>query len=152
MSSSLKEGEFVGALDCGTTSTRFIIFDGVANIVAEYQAEFPQYYPHPGWHEHQPQELFDVVIECLDGAAKALEKAGWSKSSVRSIGITNQRETTVAWSKSTGKALCNAIVWDDARTKGTVRHYNRLLDENGLMLEDGTVKKGKEGRRYLMEL
>lgn len=68
------------------------------------------------------------------------------------VGITNQRETTVAWSKSTGKALCNAIVWDDARTKGTVKHYNRLMDENGLVLPDGTVKKGKEGRRYLTEL
>ncbi|KAG8893592.1 Glycerol kinase, partial [Tulasnella sp. 417] len=97
MSSSLKEGEFVGALDCGTTSTRFIIFDSVANIVAEYQAEFPQYYPHPGWHEHHPQELIDVVIECLDGAAKALEKAGWSKSSIKSIGTVAPEDSSDSW-------------------------------------------------------
>ncbi|KAG8907845.1 Glycerol kinase [Tulasnella sp. 403] len=85
--SQLEQGEFVGALDCGTTSTRFIIFDAAANIIAEHQAEFPQYYPHSGWHEHDPQELYDVVLECIDGACEALEAKGFHRSSVRAIGM-----------------------------------------------------------------
>ncbi|KAG8985328.1 Glycerol kinase [Tulasnella sp. JGI-2019a] len=147
----LEEGEFVGALDCGTTSTRFIVFDKDANIVVQYQAEFPQYYPHPGWHEHHPQELCDVTVECLEGTAQKLKEKGYTTSSIRVIGITNQRETTVAWSKSTGKHLCNAIVWDDGRTASVVQHYNNILDATGIELPDGTFLKGAEGKKWISE-
>ncbi|KAG8809786.1 Glycerol kinase [Serendipita sp. 399] len=141
----LKKGEFIGALDCGTTSTRFIIFDEYAAIIAQHQLEFPQYYPHPGWHEHDPEEIIESVRACISGAVKDLESVGWDRESVKTIGITNQRETTVAWDRNTGKSLCPAIVWDDGRTKGTVAHYLNKLDSEGISLPDGSVKKEKEG-------
>jgi len=145
-------GEFIGALDCGTTSVRFIIFDEVANIVAEHQLEFPQYYPHPGWHDHDPQEIIDVCEQCIEAAVAKLGEKGFPPSSVKAIGITNQRETAVAWSKRTGKHLCNAIVWDDSRNKGEVTHYQRILKETGIELDDGKIVKGDEAIDALTKL
>jgi glycerol kinase len=81
-----------------------------------------------------------------------LEELGYARSSVKVIGITNQRETTVAWSKKTGKSLCKAIVWDDARTKNLVTHYENKLKNDGIKLEDGTVRKGEDGALALQEL
>ncbi|THH14755.1 hypothetical protein EW146_g5618 [Bondarzewia mesenterica] len=144
--------QFVGSLDCGTTSTRFIIFDRYANIIAQHQQEFPQYYPHPGWHEQDPEELQAMCETCIDEAVKNLEKAGWSRDSVKVIGITNQRETTVAWSRKTGKPLCRAIVWDDSRTKNLVAHYQNVLETKGLEVEPGVFVRGEEGIRALREL
>ncbi|KAG8759440.1 Glycerol kinase [Serendipita sp. 396] len=149
---SLKKGEFIGALDCGTTSTRFIIFDEYASIIAQHQLEFPQYYPHPGWHEHNPEEIIESVRACISGAVQNLESVGWDKESVKAIGITNQRETTVAWDRNTGKSLCPAIVWDDGRTKGTVAHYLSKLGSEGIRLPDGEVKKGKEGHNLIKSI
>ncbi|KDQ06361.1 hypothetical protein BOTBODRAFT_39646 [Botryobasidium botryosum FD-172 SS1] len=141
----LQHTELVGALDCGTTSIRFLIFNHAAEIVAEHQLEFAQYFPHSGWHEHDPSEIIDVSHTVINKAVDKLEQKGWAKSSVKVVGITNQRETTVAWDRTTGQPLCNAIVWDDARTKGTVAHYQQKLSAEGLRLEDGTHKKGDEG-------
>lgn len=152
MTRALQNGEFVGALDCGTTSVRFMIFNHVAEVVAEHQAEFPQYYENPSWHGHDAKEIMDVSYLCIEEACKKLEEKGWDKSSIKTIGITNQRETAVAWSRSTGLPLCHAIVWDDARTKGIVLHYERKLKEEGLKLEDGTVVKGEEGKNALFDL
>ncbi|KAF9031409.1 glycerol kinase [Hymenopellis radicata] len=145
----LKQGEFVGSLDCGTTSVRFIIFDRYANIISQHQLEFPQYYEQPGWHDHDPLEIQEHSRLCIEESVRLLEANGWSKDSVKVIGITNQRETTVAWNKHTGKPLCNAIVWDDSRTKNTVAHYERKL---GLQVEPGVWKKGKDGVEALREL
>ncbi|ETW78783.1 hypothetical protein HETIRDRAFT_459941 [Heterobasidion irregulare TC 32-1] len=149
---ALKQGEFVGSLDCGTTSTRFIIFDQYANVVAQHQKEFSQHYPNPGWHEHDAAEMQAVCETCIDEAVNDLEKAGWSRESVKVIGVTNQRETTVAWSRKTGKQLCHAIVWDDARTKNTVAHFQHVLDVKGIEIEPGVFKKGQEGIQTLREL
>lgn len=146
---SLRSGQFVGALDCGTTSTRFIIFDEHAAIVAQHQVEFTQYYPHPGWHEHEPEEIIGTVRTCISEAVKNLEKEGWARDSVKTIGITNQRETCVAWDRKTGKSLCRAIVWDDARTKGTVAHYLDKLSTDGIKLPNGQILKGKDGHEYI---
>lgn len=148
----MANGEFIGALDCGTTSVRFIIFDEVANIVAEHQLEFPQYYPHPSWHDHNPQEIVDVSERCIEEAVAKLGQKGFPPSSIRAIGITNQRETTVAWSKKTGEHLCNAIVWDDSRNKGEVSHYERVLKENGIELDGGRVAKSDEAVDALTKL
>ncbi|KAI0261687.1 hypothetical protein BGY98DRAFT_1104402 [Russula aff. rugulosa BPL654] len=93
--SALRESEFVGSLDCGTTSTRFIIFDQYANIVAESQEEFPQYYPNPEWHEHDATKIQEVCDKVVEQAVVNLEGAGYKRSSVKVISITNQRETTV---------------------------------------------------------
>ncbi|KIJ20691.1 hypothetical protein PAXINDRAFT_165576 [Paxillus involutus ATCC 200175] len=149
---SLKHSEFVGSLDCGTTSVRFIIFDQFANIVAQYQSEFPQYYPNPGWHEHDPNEIHKVSEECIAKACENLENAGWAKESVKVIGITNQRETAVAWHRRTGKPLCNAIVWTDSRTKNTVAHFEHVLADTGLEVETGQFKKGEEGAMALRDI
>ncbi|KAF9531703.1 hypothetical protein CPB83DRAFT_848581 [Crepidotus variabilis] len=149
---SLKNGEFVGSLDCGTTSVRFIIFDKHANIVAEHQLEFPQYYPNPGWHEHDAVEIQEHSDKCIEEAVVALEAAGWKKESIKVIGITNQRETTVAWSRSTGKPLCKAIVWDDSRTKNTVKHFENKLEKEGIEAQKGLWKKGQDGIDWLRNI
>ncbi|EIW79082.1 glycerol kinase [Coniophora puteana RWD-64-598 SS2] len=149
---SLKQGEFVGSLDCGTTSVRFIIFNEFAEIVAEHQLEFPQYYPNPGWHDHDADEIWQVSVECIDKACQKLEQAGWAKSSVKVIGITNQRETTVAWSRKTGKPLCKAIVWTDSRTKNVVVHYENILAHTGIEVEPGVFHKADEGVEALVDI
>ncbi|WVQ73188.1 glycerol kinase [Cryptococcus sp. DSM 104548] len=131
----LRNGQFIGSLDCGTTSTRFIIFDKRAKIVAEHQTEFEQILPHAGWHEHDPEALVEAMNECIIRAVEKLEWMGWSRNSLKGIGITNQRETTVCWSRSTGKPLSNAIVWDDARTVGVVKEMEKKLDEIGVRIE-----------------
>src|SRR5258708_12940738 len=96
MSTGLQQGQFVGALDCGTTSIRFIIFDSFANIVASHQLEFSQYYPHPGWHEHDPNEILAVSEACIAGAVRSLEEEKrYDRTTVTIIGITHHRETTV---------------------------------------------------------
>ncbi|KAH8116455.1 hypothetical protein DFH11DRAFT_1506103 [Phellopilus nigrolimitatus] len=148
----LKTGQFVGSLDCGTTSVRFIVFDEHAVIVAQHQLEFPQYYPHPGWHEHNPLEIQSVSEECIARACENLEENGWSKSSIKVIGITNQRETAVAWDRTTGKPLCRAIVWDDARTRSTVAHYHQKLRVDGIEISPGVFRKGEDGVKALREL
>ncbi|KAF8159582.1 glycerol kinase [Crassisporium funariophilum] len=149
---SLKQGEFVGSLDCGTTSVRFIVFDKHADIVAQHQLEFPQYYPNPGWHEHDADEIQQHADTCVEEAVKALEASGWAKESVKVIGITNQRETAVAWSRQTGKPLCKAIVWADSRTKNTVAHFEHKLKTTGIQTSPGVWNKEQSGIDTLREI
>lgn len=132
-----KSGQFIGTIDCGTTSTRFIVFDEYAKIITEHQMEFKQYYPHPGWHEHEPYDLVDSMNECITQAIEKMEFMGFSASDIKCIGITNQRETVVCWDKKTGKPLCKTVVWDDARTVTTVREFQKKLDEEGLPFGEG---------------
>ena len=101
------------AIDQGTTSTRAIVFAADLSIVAQDQREFPQHYPQSGWVEHDPEDLWSTTVETVRGA---MAKAGVTAAEVAAIGITNQRETTVVWDRSTGKAIHNAIVWQDRRT------------------------------------
>lgn len=105
--------KYVAAIDQGTTSTRFMIFDHAGNVIAIDQKEHQQIYPKPGWVEHDPLEIWARTQEVMQGA---LEKGGVSPKDIAAIGITNQRETTVVWEKSTGKPVYNAIVWQDTRT------------------------------------
>ncbi len=107
------EKKYVMALDAGTSSSRAIVFDREGKIVSVAQREFRQIYPHPGWVEHDP---LDIWITQLAVAQEALEKAGATVSSLAAVGITNQRETTVVWNRETGKPVCNAIVWQCRRT------------------------------------
>lgn len=104
--------KYVGAIDQGTTSSRFIVFDKAGNIVSVAQKEHKQIYPKPGWVEHDPLEILHNTNEVI-GAA--LARADLSASDLVSVGITNQRETTLIWDKSTGKPLYNALVWQDTR-------------------------------------
>ncbi|KAM5346795.1 hypothetical protein ACJ41O_009800 [Fusarium nematophilum] len=112
---------FVGSIDQGTTSTRFLIFNGHGEPVASHQIEFENHYPHSGWHEHDPMELLESAEACIEKAAEKFCADGHKISEIRSIGITNQRETTVLWDKNTGKPLYNAVVWPDTRTAALVR-------------------------------
>lgn len=107
------KNKYILALDQGTTSSRAILFDRQGNIVSSAQKEFQQIYPQPGWVEHDPQEIWSTQAGV---AAEALTKVGLNGTSVAAIGITNQRETTVVWDRETGKAIYNAIVWQDRRT------------------------------------
>ncbi|OAQ61705.1 glycerol kinase 2 [Pochonia chlamydosporia 170] len=131
---------FIGAIDQGTTSTRFLIFNKSGEVVALHQIEFKQIYPNPGWHEHDPEELISSVEHCIDGAVKKFETQGHSRDQIVAVGITNQRETTVVWDKTTGKALYNAIVWTDTRNVEIVRRLKtrigsgELTDRCGLPL------------------
>ena len=100
------------ALDQGTSSSRSIVFDDRGRIVAMAQREFRQIYPQPGWVEHDADEIWQTQLAT---AREALAQARLDASAVAAIGITNQRETTVLWNRSTGKALHHAIVWQDRR-------------------------------------
>ncbi|HJR90842.1 MAG TPA: glycerol kinase GlpK [Acidimicrobiia bacterium] len=128
---------FVGAIDQGTTSTRFVIFDHSGSIVAADQAEHVQHYPHPGWVEHDPQELWEMTIQVAEGA---LSTAGLRPADLAAVGITNQRETTVVWDRATGEPVARAIVWQDTRTAGIVkelagdRGVDRYRSQTGLPL------------------
>jgi glycerol kinase len=105
--------KYVGALDQGTTSTRFMIFDHAGAVVAVDQKEHEQIFPKPGWVEHDALEIWTRCQEVIKGA---LQKTGLKASDLAAVGITNQRETAVVWDKKTGKPVHNAIVWQDTRT------------------------------------
>jgi glycerol kinase len=105
--------KYVAAIDQGTTSTRCILFDHAGNIVSTDQQEHEQIYPKPGWVEHDALEIWERTQGVVRGA---LEKSGVEVADIASIGITNQRETTVVWERQTGRPVYNAIVWQDTRT------------------------------------
>ena len=118
--------EYVGAIDQGTSSSRFIIFDTDGNIVQVGQREHRQIHPRAGWVEHDPHEIRTRVREVI---ADALGKSDVRPREIKAIGITNQRETTVLWDRRTGEAVYNAIVWQDTRTAQIVRE---LAGDRGL--------------------
>ncbi|KAL1977222.1 hypothetical protein VTN31DRAFT_81 [Thermomyces dupontii] len=111
---------FIGSIDQGTTSSRFLIFNKDGEVVASHQVEFTQIYPNPGWHEHDPLELVSSVEACIEAAVEKFEAQGHSRPSIKAVGITNQRETTVLWDVETGEPLYNAIVWTDTRSQSIV--------------------------------
>src|ERR1700742_1114147 len=105
--------KYVLAIDQGTTSSRAIIFDHSGGIKAVAQREFKQYYPKPGWVEHDANEIWSSQAGVV---AEAAASAGISGKDIAAIGITNQRETTVVWDRETSEPICPAIVWQDRRT------------------------------------
>ena len=105
--------DYAGALDQGTTSTRFMIFDHQGKVVGIDQKEHEQIYPRPGWVEHNASEIWERCQEVIQGA---LSKANLSPSDLAAVGVTNQRETTVVWDRNTGEPVHNAVVWQDTRT------------------------------------
>src|ERR671935_324066 len=117
--------EYAAALDQGTTSSRCMIFDHGGNVVAVDQLDHEQKYPKPGWVEHDPNEIWQRCRQVMIGA---LEKAGAKADDLAGLGITNQRETTVVWDRTTGRPVYNAIVWQDTRTD---RICNELAADGG---------------------
>ncbi len=129
---------YVLAIDQGTTSSRAIVFDRNCRPVAQAQQEFPQLYPRSGWVEHDPEAIWQSVVQVC---RSAIASSGIAAKSIAAVGITNQRETTVVWDRATGKALANAIVWQDRRTADDCQAlrqagYEPLLQrQTGLLLD-----------------
>ena len=130
--------KFLVAIDQGTTSTRSILFDTKGNIKFISQLEFKQYFPKNGWVEHNPNEIWLTVLKTLK---RVINKATKLKGKIISMGITNQRETTILWNKKTGKPIYNAIVWQDRRTqqyceKLKKRKYEKIFrKKTGLFID-----------------
>lgn len=112
--------KYIGAIDQGTTSTRFIVFDDAGHPVGSDQLEHRQVFPQPGWVEHDPAEIWQRTCQVIAGGLGA---AGLEPSDLAAVGITNQRETTVVWDRSSGLPLANAIVWQDTRTTQLCRDF-----------------------------
>ena len=126
------------AIDQGTTSSRAILFDAAMRPAAVAQEEFPQHYPAPGWVEHDPSDLWSTTAATCRAA---IEKAGARPASIAAIGITNQRETTVVWDRTTGQPVHNAIVWQDRRTAPlcdelrAAGHGDMIAERTGLLID-----------------
>ncbi len=118
--------DFVGAVDQGTTSSRFMLFDHSGNEVAKHQLEHEQILPQAGWVEHNPVEIWERTVAVVQ---TALNNANLGASDLAALGITNQRETTVVWNRKTGIPYYNAIVWQDTRTDRIATALDR--DERG---------------------
>ena len=129
--------DYIGAIDQGTTSSRFIVFDRSGKVVTISQKEHTQTYPQPGWVEHNPEEIWQRVREVI---VEAMDKGGLRPSDLTAIGITNQRETTVVWNRKTGKPVANALVWQDTRVVNYVAEFagaggqDRFRSKTGLPL------------------
>ncbi|MEL7258846.1 MAG: glycerol kinase GlpK [Pseudomonadota bacterium] len=126
------------AIDQGTTSSRAILFDDTLNVTATAQEEFAQHFPNSGWVEHDPDDIWATTAATCRGV---IERAGISATDIAAIGITNQRETTLVWDRTTGKAIHNAIVWQDRRTAEFCRslkeagHEEMVTERTGLLLD-----------------
>ncbi|MET0888028.1 MAG: glycerol kinase GlpK, partial [Mycetocola sp.] len=118
--------DYVIAIDQGTTSSRAIVFDKSGSIISTGQLEHEQIFPKAGWVEHDPAEIWNNTREVI---GQALSKASLTRHDIAAVGITNQRETAVVWDKTTGKAIYNAIVWQDTRTQPIV---DRLAADGGV--------------------
>jgi glycerol kinase len=129
--------KYILALDQGTTSSRAIIFDKNSQIISIAQKEFTQIFPKSGWVEHDPQEIWESQ---RDTAIEALQKANLTAKDIAAIGITNQRETSIVWSRKTDKPICNAIVWQDRRTSTFCneireKHSDIIREKTGLEVD-----------------
>ena len=159
----MNSDKFILAIDQGTTSSRAIIFNHAGSITGIAQQEFTQFFPQPGWVEHDPKEIWSSQIQVINDA---LVDAGINAADLAAIGITNQRETAVVWDKQTGEPLFNAIVWQDRRTAGICDelkgkgHEAMIREKTGLVIDayfsatkwkwilenvPGTMEKAKSG-------
>lgn len=125
---------YIGAIDQGTTSTRFIVFDRAGRIVSVAQKEHEQIYPQPGWVEHDGREIWRRTEEVIESAMK---QKGLRSEDLAAIGITNQRETTVLWDRKTGEPVYNALVWQDTRVDSYVSELARNGGPDGLRAKTG---------------
>ncbi|XP_066562478.1 glycerol kinase isoform X1 [Amia ocellicauda] len=135
-------GPLVAAIDQGTSSTRFLVFNAkTAELLSHHQVEIKQQFPKEGWMEEDPKEILQSVYECMERTCEKLSQLNIDISNIKAIGVTNQRETTLIWDKDTGEPLYNAIVWLDLRTQSTVerlisktpgRNKNHLKHKTGL--------------------
>ncbi|MBN3321448.1 GLPK kinase, partial [Atractosteus spatula] len=135
-------GPLVGAIDQGTSSTRFLVFNAkTAELLSHHQVEIKQNFPKEGWVEEDPKEILQSVYECMERTCEKLSQLNIDISNIKAIGVTNQRETTIVWDKETGEPLGRPTVWLDLRTQSTVerlinktpgRNKNHLKNKTGL--------------------
>ena len=128
--------KFIMALDAGTTSNRCILFNEAGEMVSVAQKEFTQYYPQPGWVEHDPLEIWSSQLSV---AVEAMGKFGAGIEEIAAIGITNQRETTICFSKKTGKPVYPAIVWQCRRTSDMIEKMRADGFDNVIRERTGLV-------------
>ncbi|XP_072302985.1 glycerol kinase isoform X2 [Eucyclogobius newberryi] len=138
----IKLGPLVAAIDQGTSSTRFLVFNSTTSeLLSRHQVEIKQSFPKEGWVEEDPKEILQSVYECMERTCEKLTQLNIDISNIKAIGVTNQRETTIVWDKETGEPLYNAVVWLDLRTQSTVenlisktpgRNKNHLKHKTGL--------------------
>lgn len=143
--------EYVGAIDQGTTSTRFIIFDSEGSIVSSSQKEHRQIFPRPGWVEHDPDEIWRNTEHVI---RDAIEKAGIDGPAIKAVGITNQRETVVPFSRKSGKKLHNAVVWQDLRGSEIIERMRNEVPESFIREKTGLLYSpyfSASKIRYLIE-
>ena len=114
--------DYIGAIDQGTTSTRFIVFDKAARVVSLAQREHEQIYPQPGWVEHDPEEIWTRTLEVI---ADAMQQQRLRPGDLAAVGISNQRETAVLWNGRSGQPICNCLVWQDTRVQDAVSEFSR---------------------------
>jgi len=131
-----KGGEAVLAIDQGTTGSRALVIDAAGTLLGTAYQEFPQYFPEPGWVEHDAEEIWTSVISTI---GQALEAAGRAACDVSAIGITNQRETTVVWDRASARPVARAIVWQDRRTSARCAELKRLGHEPSVRSRTGLV-------------
>ena len=124
---------YILSIDQGTTSCRAILFTPDGDIVSLAQKEFNQHFPQTGWVEHDAEEILETQIKCIK---EAISEAEIEPSQIACVGITNQRETTVVWDKSTGKPISNAIVWQCRRTAGMVDKLSKQETKSGIKIND----------------
>ena len=130
------EKKYIMAMDQGTTSCRTILFDRRGNICSMAQKEFPQYYPQPGWVEHDPMEIWSSQLSV---STEAMSKIRVSPEEIAAIGITNQRETTIIWDKETGDPIYPAIVWQCRRTADMIEELRETGFDKTLWARTGLV-------------
>ncbi|MEV4253714.1 glycerol kinase GlpK [Spirillospora sp. NPDC049652] len=126
-------GDFVGAVDHGTTSTRFMVFDHGGHVVAGAQVEHRQILPRPGWVEHDPEEIWRNTAHVIE---RVMDETGLGRRDLAALGVTNQRETTLVWNRRTGRPYGNAIVWQDTRTDALVSAI--ASDDRGRLVQHRT--------------
>ncbi|XP_043928318.1 glycerol kinase isoform X2 [Protopterus annectens] len=141
-SNNMMLGPLVAAIDQGTSSTRFLVFNAsTSELLSHHQVEIEQKFPKEGWVEENPKEILQSVYECIDKTCEKLSQLNIKISNIKAIGVSNQRETTVVWDRLTGEPLYNAIVWLDLRTQSTVERLikktpgenkNHVRDKTGL--------------------
>ena len=127
---------YLVALDQGTTSSRAVVFTPEGDIMAASSMEFKQHYPHPGWVEHNPDDILFSQVESLRAAVR---KAGISSKEIAAVGITNQRETTILWDRETGRPVHNAIVWQCRRTADYVEKLKQAGHDKAIREKTGLV-------------
>ncbi|XP_044525147.1 glycerol kinase [Gracilinanus agilis] len=132
-------GPLVGAVDQGTSSTRFLVFNSkTAELLSHHQVELEQKFPKEGWVEQDPKEILQSVYECIERTCEKLTELNIDISSIKAIGVSNQRETTIIWDKYTGEPLYNAVVWLDLRTQATVETLSKRIPGNNNFVKSKT--------------